>query len=401
MCKTPLRFTLRAIRFRLYPTPNQEQQLLEHCAHARFVWNLALEQASMYRRHLGPTPSHVTRCKQLTEARAEFGWLGAGSAIVQQQALRDFDQAMRNFWAGTHRYPSWRKARLHEGFRSVQTGPQHVRRLNRRWAEVFILKVGWVRFRWTRPLSDFRSFRVKRERTGQWFVAFAVIPPAIAGPGDGSVVGLDRGVATSLALSTGELLSCPMPDKRRLSVAKRRLDKTMPGSRRRDRRRRRVARVMARERRQRRDWVEKTSTRLASSFDVIRVENLIVPAMVRSAHGTVDAPGRKVAQKAGLNRLILASGWGALVSRLEDKAPGRVQRIDPAFTSRACSVCGHVDAKSRKSQAVFACTTCGNTDHADVNAAKNIAAGHAVRARGAGAQSGPAKNREPQLANAS
>ena len=129
---------------------------------------------------------------------------------------------------------------------------------------------------------------------------------------------------------------------------------------------------------------------------MIHVENLDVKSMTRSARGTAEAPGRNVRQKAGLNRGILASGWGRLVRRLEDKAPGRVQKIIPAFTSQRCSACGHVDAKSRESQARFVCTACGFAGHADVNAARNIAAGHAVTARGGDGVTRPV-NREPQL----
>ncbi|MGH3577291.1 MAG: helix-turn-helix domain-containing protein, partial [Mycobacterium sp.] len=103
-------------RFRLLPTPLQQVGLLEHCRHARFVWNLAVEQQQFWQpgRH---TPGYNEQSAQLTEARAEYDWLAAGSQTVQQQALRDFAQAMRNFFAGTHRRPSWRKAGVHEGFR--------------------------------------------------------------------------------------------------------------------------------------------------------------------------------------------------------------------------------------------------------------------------------------------
>jgi putative transposase len=117
--------------------------------------------------------------------------------------------------------------------------------------------------------------------------------------------------------------------------------------------------------------------------------------MTRSARGTLANPGRNVRQKAGLNRGIFASGWGLLARRLEDKAPGRVEKIYPAFTSQRCSKCGHVAADSRESQALFRCTTCGYTEHADVNAARNIAAGHAVTARGRSPVGGRV-NREPQ-----
>ena len=130
---------------------------------------------------------------------------------------------------------------------------------------------------------------------------------------------------------------------------------------------------------------------------MIRVEDLKVVSMTRSAKGTAEEPGRNVAQKAGLNRGIGKAGWGLLVERLEDKAPGRVEKAPPAYTSQRCSACGHVDAKSRESQARFRCTACGYACNADVNAARNIAVGHTVKARGGDRVAGPV-NREPQLA---
>ena len=145
----------------------------------------------------------------------------------------------------------------------------------------------------------------------------------------------------------------------------------------------------------RKDWAEKLSTDLAGRFDVIRVEDLKIGNMTRSARGTIEQPGRNVQAKAGLNREIARSGWGLLVARLEQKAPGRVEKVNPAYPSQRCSACGHVDAKSRESQAVFACTACGSAANADVNAAINIAAGHAVTARGGSGLPGPV-NREPQ-----
>jgi transposase len=161
--------------------------------------------------------------------------------------------------------------------------------------------------------------------------------------------------------------------------------------------RRAIARLKAREADARKDWVEKVSTDLARRFDVIRVEDLRIRNITRSAKGTVDNPGKGVRQRAGLNRQIFASGWGILVRRLEQKAPGRVEKITPAYTSQRCSVCGHVAGENRKSQTVFACTACRYTANADVNAAQNIAAGHAVTARG-GLPLGRPVNREPQLA---
>jgi transposase len=94
---------------------------------------------------------------------------------------------------------------------------------------------------------------------------------------------------------------------------------------------------------------------------------------------------------------MLAQGWGLLVERLERKAPGRVEKVSPAFTSQRCAACGQVARENRESQAVFRCTACGHVDNADVNAARNIAAGHAVTARGGVGLPKPV-NREPQHA---
>jgi transposase len=244
-----------------------------------------------------------------------------------------------------------------------------------------------------------KSYRVTQDRAGRWHVAFAVIPGPVPAPGNGQVVGVDRGVAVAAALSTGQLLHCPALTARgrtRLRRLQRKLARARRGSSRRGRVKHAIARLRARETDRRKDWAEKVSTDLARRFDVIRVEDLKITNMTRSARGTRENPGRNVRQKAGLNRGILRSGWGLLVRRLEEKAPGRVERINPALTSQRCSACGRVDRASRESQAVFRCTACGFAGNADVNAARNIAAGHAVTARGGDGVTRPV-NREPHL----
>jgi len=157
-----------------------------------------------------------------------------------------------------------------------------------------------------------------------------------------------------------------------------------------------IAKLRARDADARRDWAEKTSTDLARRFDVIRVEDLNIRDMTRSVRGTITEPGRNVRAKAGLNREIMRSAWGLLVRRLEDKASGRVEKVNPAFTSQRCSACGHIAAGSRESQALFCCVACGYACNADVNAARNIAAGHAVTAREGDGVTRPV-NREPHL----
>jgi putative transposase len=387
-------------RYRLLPSPIQEAVLRDHCAHARFVWNLAVEQHAHWHPGRTSAPGYLEQCRQLTQARAEYPWLAAGSQMVQQQALRDLAQAMARFFGSTHGRPSWRKAGRHEGFRIVALKPGEVRRLSRHVGEVRVPKAGWVRFRWSRAVPPgVKSYRMTRDRAGRWHVAFAAVPEPIPAPRNGLAVGIDRGVAVSAALSTDELLRVSGlggAERTRLLRLERKLARARRGSNRRTWVKRAIARLRVRETDRRKDWAEKASTDIARRFDLIRVEDLQIKNMTRSAKGTRGDPGRNVRQKAGLNREILRSGWGILARRLEEKAPGRVEKVNPAFTSQRCSACRHADRKSRESQASFQCTACGFACHADVNAAKNIAAGHAVTARGGDGAARPV-NREPQL----
>jgi putative transposase len=126
-------------RYQSYPTPAQDEaMLLGHCAHTRYVWNLAVEQHAHWRPGRKSAPGYLEQCRQLTAARAENDWLRAGSHTVQQQALRDFTQAMKAFFdrGNPARRPSWRKAGRNEGFRIVAFKPGNVRRLSRRIGEV-------------------------------------------------------------------------------------------------------------------------------------------------------------------------------------------------------------------------------------------------------------------------
>jgi putative transposase len=374
----------------LYPSPEQVAGLSMHCAHARFVWNLALEQRQMWRPdHRGHRPpiTAASQMRELTGARAAFDWLRAGSSPVQQAAVRDLDQAYRNWWTspGHFRRPTWRKADINEGF---YIRDLTVSQVTRRWGQVLVPKVGWVRFRLTRPMtlvSVATSARVTF-KGGRWHVSFTCPAPALVRTATGAVVGLDRGVANTLASSDGAFWHAPTlrpGEQARFLALARRLSRQKKGSARRARTKTQLAALHGRLADRRTDWVEQTTTTLVRDFDLIAIEALVTVNMVRIPKPTPDPeqPGAFLANgataKAGLNKAIYASCWGKLAVRLTDKAaratsPVQVVRVNPRNTSRQCKACGHVAAENRESQAVFSCVTCGHTAHADTNAAENI-----------------------------
>ncbi|MFE2748270.1 RNA-guided endonuclease InsQ/TnpB family protein [Streptomyces scopuliridis] len=273
-------------RFRMYPDARQEQQMLRHCADARYVWNLAVEQHAHWYRGRKPAPGFAEQCRQLTEARRDNEWLGAGNADVQQQALKDFARAKAATFTSGFGEPTWRKRFKHEGFRVIgtdrvpaydtdgkpqlnaRTGKQVmsrsvvVQKLSKRWAQVKVPGCGWVRFRLTRPvLPDAKTFRITF-RNGRWHIAFAVIPAPADAPGAGEVIGIDRGVRITAALSDGRTLNCPqLTARERAQIRKhqRRAARAPKASERKTAEYAKVARLKAREADRRKDWCEKTT----------------------------------------------------------------------------------------------------------------------------------------------
>lgn len=379
-------------KYRSYPAGPQVDHLLAHCRDAAVVFNLAVEQQEFhdrYRRSTNyvPFPSSV----DLAEARA-VSFLGAGSSSVQQQALRDYAAAIMR-WSkacDTARQkgrrcpgrPSFRRQKDGQGFviRDVK-----VQKLNRHWSQVQVPKhdehgkATWIRFSLSRPLPPkYTTVRVTLDRDGRWFVSFTAPPKVLDREQTGSIVGIDRGVANSIATSDGEFDHAPTlsPGEQAWHVkAQQRFSAAPPRSAERAKWKACRARSYAKLADRRNDWIEQTTTRLVREHDVIVVEDLNIIGMVHSAKGTVDKPGRNVAAKSGLNRAILAQCWGKFLQRLKQKAELAgvlVIEVPARNTSRRCHECGHTSPANRESQAVFVCVDCGHQAHADTNAARNI-----------------------------
>jgi putative transposase len=388
-------------RYRAYPTPEQAGRLTEWGHSCRAVWNLALEQRQYLYRHRGVTLRASAQCVQLTRARGDLPWLADLPAQSAQQVLRQLDRAYGNWWNSEHPAgpPTFKKRsdRLAVPFPGQAV---MVRKLNRKWAEVRLPKVGAVRFRLSRPLGGaVRNATVRRDGLG-WHVSFGVATGAEpAEPNGLPGCGVDFGVACSAYVSdeTGPRLLAPTLTKgeqRRLLGLERRKARQVRWAKRHNggrysrRLRRTIAQIAvlkARQARRRQDFTHKLTTDLAKSHGWVGIEDLRVKNMTHSAKGTALAPGRGVKAKAGLNRGILDNTPYERRRQLAYKAArygSKLRLVPPAFTSQTCSACGARDPGSRPGCGrAFACTACGHQAHADHNAAVNIeqrAAGRAA-----------------------
>ena len=203
---------LRGFRYKLSPSADQEAMFRRFAGVCRLVYNLALEQRRdwwrHYERETGSKLNYVAQARQLTDLRAEFDWIRAVYVSCQQQALRDLDKAFTNFFAGRARYPSARKKGTNDTFRFPGREVE-VRRLSGKWSVVRLPKIGWVKVRDTRPIrGEVKTVTITGD-AGGWHVAFACEIEHDAPDNFRPAVGIDRGIAATLALSTGERLSVP------------------------------------------------------------------------------------------------------------------------------------------------------------------------------------------------
>lgn len=366
---------IRGFVYRLNPSTVQDTLFRQYAGVCRLVYNLALEQRSTWGKRHGLTARTVSA--ELKTLRASFDWIGAVSQTAQQQALNDLDTAFQNFFVGHARYPTPRKKGVHESFRFLGREVA-VRKLNRRWSEVKLPKIGWVRYRDTRPVDgEIRNATVSLTPLG-WHIAIAVRLNLVEQVPFAASVGIDRGVIVPVMLSTGESFGLPTA-LARLDIMARRAQRTQSrrkrGSRRYAKARKRVAALKAKAARVRNDWQHKMTTDIARRFGIVVIEKLKTRNITRSAKGTIEAPGTNVRAKSGLNRVILNVGWFGIETKLAYKLTersGHLIRVDPSYTSQTCSDCGTVDAQSRKNQADFQCVACGFRTNADLNAALNI-----------------------------
>ena len=308
-----------------------------------------------------------------------------------------------------------RQGRKADGF----TIPDQVRMDGHR---LHIPRLGWVRlergpnhpYRGCAP----RTVRLLKEGTDRhpkWYatVAYEVPVGHLKPPARHGELGVDRNVRQATD-SDGEVYA--QPDTSHLDANIKRKQRWAAKARERSRqsgqplsnRARRVCgqlrKLHRRKRRRRENAAHRHSRKMADTAHAVVVEDLNVQAMTQSAKGTAEKPGTNVKAKSGLNREILASGWGRLERNLEYKA-GLVVKVDPAHTSQTCAVCGHAGKENRKTQATFKCTACGHTANADRNAAVNIldrglplirqARGAGASARRGAFPSGTPTTREP------
>jgi putative transposase len=375
---------LLAYKFRLRTKPSHEALFRRFAGCRRWVWNhaLALQKARYERGE--KRLNYAQLCKELTGWRndPETSWLAESPSPTQQQTLRDLDKAYAAYFKKTvSDLPTFKKkGKSIDAFRYADPDGFSVDSANGR---VKLPKVGWVRYRNSRKVKGTAKNITISHRGDHWYVSIQVEQdvPAPLHPHPESSVGIDVGVKNFASFSNG---TPPVPPinayrgiEHRLAGLQRRMASKIKFSGKWRRLKRGIERVHQRAASRRANFLHQLTNTISKNHATVFVEDLRIRNMTASAKGTIEEPGRNVAQKSSLNKSILDQGWGEfnrqLGYKLEWRGGKRVATPAP-YTSMRCSQCGHVAAENRPTRDRFHCIQCSHKASADDNAAQNIIA---------------------------
>lgn len=354
----------KGIKFRAYPTKEQQNLINRTFGCCRFIYNRALDmRINAYKNGekagYNQTSSMLTAMKRVED----FAFLCEVDSIALQQALRDLNTAFKNFFEQRAGYPRFKSK--HNHWQSYRTINQHnkIRIVDN---YIKLPKVGYVKIK--RSISDIgeiNSATVKRSPSGKYYITLNVDFEPIQTTASNEAIGVDVGIKEFYTTSNGDKFDNPKHlehAQKRLAREQRKLSRRTKGSRNYKKQRIKVARVHERVVNQRNDFLQQKSTKLIRENQTICIEDLNIKGMLRNRC---------------LSKAISSVSWSKFFDMLEYKAKwyGRTIVWIPTFypSSQTCSCCGYKnplvkDLKVRE----WVCPQCHTVHDRDINAGINI-----------------------------
>lgn len=354
---------LRAYKYRLYPTKDQIVLIEKHFGCARFIYNLALECKMLAYSGTKTNLSGYDLMKQLKPLKEDLPWLKEVAHQTIESAINNLDCAYKNYFTGKSRFPKFKSKRGTQSFHARQ----YSKVIN---GKLFISKFNsGIEIVLHRPIEgNLRTVTISKTPTGKYFASILVDSkkePIVSAPIDKNrSIGIDLGIKSFLVTSNGFTVDNPRHLKKSLMHLKylqRRVSKKVKGSG----CQKKAAMILARQHEkvanQRKDFLQKLSSKIISENQTICIEDLSSSNMIKN---------HKLAQA------ISDVGWGMFVSMLEYKANWygknllKIGRFEPS--SKMCSDCGAKNDTLTLSDREWVCANCGVLHDRDLNAAKNI-----------------------------
>ena len=366
---------LKAYKFRIYPTEEQEIFFAKTFGCVRKVYNLMLNDRKKAYEEVKNDPSKKMTFPTPAKYKEEFPFLKEVDSLALANAQLHLDKAYKNFFrnksVGFPRFKS-KKNPVQSYTTNNQNGT--VALIDNKFIKVPKLK-SLIRIKLHRqPKGMIKSATISRHASGKYYISLLCKEEINELPKTNSAIGIDLGITDFAILSDGQKIdnnrfTSKMEKKlkrEQRKLSKRALlakNKGIPLSEAKNyqKQKRKVARLHEKVMNQRTDFLNKLSTEIIKNHDIICIEDLNVKGMLRNHK---------------LARSISDVSWSSFVAKLQYKADwyGReIIKVDTWFpSSQICSECGHKDGKKSLDIREWTCPICHTHHDRDINASINI-----------------------------
>lgn len=345
---------IKVYTFKVKPNKLLFSRLEEWLNITRCIYNLGKEVREDAWKKEVPL-NYYDLSRQLTDLKKEYKWVSKVGSQTLQAVLERLEAGYKRFFSDLKKgqkvsKPKWAKKKKWKSlyFKSVSASGNRF----------FLPKLGNLKvFKFKVPKGELRTAILVKEADG-WYLQVVVKKVTISKTENQSIVGIDMGLKYFLTTSDGEFINNPRHLQKflsRLRIEDRKLSRCKKGGKNFYKQVEKLRRLHLKIRRVRLDFLHKESTKLASRYSNVVIEDLDIKGM---------------AKKSKLAQHISDCSWGKFFELLSYKT--NVIRVDPKHTSQKCNKCGHISRENRKTQSHFECVKCGHIENADLNASFNI-----------------------------
>ena len=357
---------LRAFKYRLYPTSEQQTAFAKHFGCTRWLYNWGLNKKTTAYKETQKSISRFELSAELPSLKKaeETAWLAEVNSQSLQAALEHLDKAYTRFFREKKGFPSFKSKHGKNSF-SV---PQNTK-VSFEASTLTLPKIGAVEAVFHRTFEGkVKTVTVSKTATGKYFASILVETPQTAPPlvpiEETFTIGIDVGLKDFATLSTGEKIANPKHLKKslkRLKYLQYKHSKKAKGGKNREKARKRLAKRYEKVTNQRNDFLHKVSTRIVRENQTVCVENLNIAGMMKN-HNLAQA--------------ISDVSWSKFLTMVEYKCAWsgknfvQIGRFEPS--SKQCP-CGKRNDALTLSDRMWRCE-CGREHDRDILAACNIKA---------------------------